>query len=475
MAAPPAPRPSEREGPGAGGPPAGGLRAAASVFRHRNFRVLWSAALVSNIGTWMQNITVPFVLYELTGSATIVGIGAFLQFFPSVFVAPIAGPIADRYSRRHVLLLTQATMGVIAVAQFAAWVGGFRSPWVIMGLVGVNAVIAGLNIPAWQAFVVDLVPRSDLFKAVILNSAQFNGARAVGPAIAGLVLARFGAGAAFLVNALSFLAVIAALVVIDVVHAARARSERSMLREFAEGVAYVRSHAGMRLCLLVITAVVALGQPLVSLMTVFAEDVLDVGEGGYGLLAGALGFGGLLAAPLVAGWGERVRRSTLVVTTVLVYGVGLVAFALSPSYGTSIGFALVVGGASLVVGTSLNTTIQLLVSDELRGRVMAIWVVGFTAASPVGALIQGWVADLIGAPATVAIAGALMVAIAAELRLTGAVRIIDVDRSAGRIEVAGPSPRAAAGTPAPPGVVAIVPTADDGDGPAASRRGRVVP
>jgi len=392
-----------------------GLRVAVAAFRHRNFALFWSGALISNVGTWMQNITVPYVLYEMTGRASLVGLAAFMQFTPVVFVGPLGGSLADRYPRRSLLIGTQLALAVVAAALWAVWIADVATPALLIALVAVTGLVAGLNIPAWQAFVSELVPREELLGAVTLNSAQFNLSRAIGPAIGGIVLASLGAGWAFLLNAVSFSAVIAALLLVRVPALPRAESTDRVMRQFAEGLRYVRSQPALGACVVIVSAVAGLGMPVLQLASVFASDVFDIGADGYGLLTGALGVGGALAAPVVTGWAGGIRRSRLAGGALFAYGFTLIAFAQAPGFPTALVAIAFTGAAFLVVVSTLSTTVQLLVTEELRGRVMAIYIMGFTAAYPVGALVQGWIADRVGAPATVTGAGIVLAIIAAWL------------------------------------------------------------
>ena len=221
-----------------------GLREAVEAFRYRNFRLFWIGALLSSTGTWVQGVTVPFVVLKLTGSAAWVGFAGFAQFLPAVLVGPLAGSLADRFHRRSVLLVTQSLMAADALLLWIMWIAGVRNPWAIVGVVALGGVTAGLNIPSWQAFISELVPREVLLNAVTLNSTQFNAARAFGPALGGLVLGLLGAGPAFLINAISFLAVIVALLMIHVPRLERARDDRGVLRQFADGLRYARRVPG---------------------------------------------------------------------------------------------------------------------------------------------------------------------------------------------------------------------------------------
>jgi MFS family permease len=385
------------------------LPEAVAAFRSRDFTLFWSGALVSNIGTWMQNVTVPFVLYyRLTHSAAWVGLAAFVQLFPSVLVAPLAGALAERMDRRRVLIVSQVVQGLQPLALRGVWVGGVRSPTVMVVLVGCGGLAFGAVMPSWQAFLTELVPRDDLLNAVTLNSAQFNGARALGPAVGGLVLGRFGPSWAFLFNALSFLAVIAALALIRPRAVSRQSVRRRVLREFADGIAYARRHGGILVAMAIVMAVFFLGNPVFQLAPVFAKRVYRVGPGLYGLLTAAYGIGAVIGAGILGVLGRRWPRSRLVVSSVLLYAAGLVGFGLARTYAVGWLFLLVTGVAFLGAVATTNTSVQLLVAEEVRGRVLALYMMALTSSYPLGALLQGWLADRIGAPTTVIVAGSLL-------------------------------------------------------------------
>jgi hypothetical protein len=397
--------------------PRPGLRQALTAFRYRNFALFWTGALLSNSGSWIQNITIPFVVFNITGSAAWVGVAGFLQFLPVVLMGPLGGSIADRFHRRTVLLVTQAAQAGVALALWVVWSAGVRNLVVIIGLVAVSSLIAGINIPSWQAFVSELVPREVLLNAVTLNSTQFNAARAFGPAIGGLVLA-IGVSWAFLINALSFVAVIGALLAIRVprLDKSAAADGPGVWRAFASSFGYVRGFPGIIACFVIVLALGALGSPVFQLLVVFAEDVFEVGDLAYGLLGAALGVGSVLAAPIIAGPGSGLRRSVLVTGGVTVYGIAIVAFGLAPVYVLGLLALMAAGGAYLAIASTLNTTIQLQVDETMRGKVIALYVMLLTAALPVGALLQGLLVELIGPRVTVAGAGVLFLAVCAWLR-----------------------------------------------------------
>lgn len=391
--------------------PKRGLRQAVAALRHRDFSLFWWGALVSNVGSWMQNVTIPYVLLTTTGDARWVGVAAFLQFSPSVVLGPLSGSFADRFQRRKLILVTQSLMAVLAFALWGMWEAGVRSPWALVTVIALGGVVAGLTIPAWQAFVSELVPRDDLLNAITLNSAQFNGARAVGPAIGGVVLGAFGPSWAFLINGVSYVTVLAALLLIRYRPAERPRAEGRTLTQFAEGIRYMRRHTGMVVAVSTVVVVAFLGNPVFQMAAIFAERVFRVDAALYGLLTGALGGGAVLGAIALGAFGDGVPRSRLVGSALIAYAIALVAFGASPNFALGVVLIAVAGAFFLVVVANLNTSVQLLVPEELRGRVLAVYIMGFTAAYPVGSLVQATLAEHFGArPVTIG-AGSLLLAV----------------------------------------------------------------
>lgn len=411
----------------AAGPP---LRVRASAaLRYRDFRIFWIGAFVSNTGNWMQRVTIPYVLWELTHSTAWVGFASFALLIPFLVTGPLGGWAADRFSRRSVLLIANLCAAAIAVALWVLWRTGATSPWAYVGLVFLFGIAYGFYAPSWHALIPGLVPRELLVNAVTLDSAQINLAKAVGPAAAGLVIAVAGPGGAFLLNALSFLAVLGALWLMRAGRrpvaspAGRARP----LRDFRDSVRYAFGHPGILVSLALVLALGILGDPLVQFVVVFTDEIFDVGVVAFGILGATFGLGAVVAAPLVAGRGSAVGRGRMVTVAVTSYGVATAAFALSPSYAFALPAMFVAGAAWLTAASSLNTAIQLQVDDHLRGKVMALWLMVFGGAKPIGGLAQGWLAEEIGVRATVAGAGMLLVVVATVLLVVyGAARHVDV-------------------------------------------------
>jgi MFS family permease len=390
---------------------------AVAALRHREFALFWTGALVSNVGTWMQNVTVPYVIFQLTRSAGWVGLAAFASLFPSLLLGPLAGSLADRFDRRRMLIWSNVVQGALAFGLWGVWIGHWRSPTLLIAIISANGCAFGVTMPSWQAFLTQLVPREDLLNAVTLNSAQFNAARALGPAVGGLILGRFGPSWAFLANALSFAAVIAALAAVHPVIVERAKTTERVLAQFAEGLRYARRHGGILLALILCGCLSFLGTPVIQLTPVLAKRVYHVGPGLYGLLIAVFGTGAVLGAGLLGLIGGRWPKSRLVVFGVVLYATGLVLVGLTGIYAVGLVGLALCGVAFLISMATLNTTIQLQVAEQVRGRVLALWMMGITGAFPLGALLQGWLADQIGARATVLGAGVLMAAVIAVVAL----------------------------------------------------------
>jgi MFS family permease len=383
------------------------------AFRYRDFRIFWIGALVSNTGTWVLNLTLPFVLFELTGSALWVGAAVAAQFLPMFMFSPLGGSVADQYPRRSVLLVMQLAMGGGAAFIWLAWVSDLRSPWVLLLLVAVVGALNGVSMPSWQGFVHDLVPREDLLSAVTLNSLQFNAARAIGPAIGGVLLATLGPAWAFGLNAVSYAFIIAALLLVRAGRGLRvARSTLPFTRQIRSAVDYIKGQPGIVMALIIAFTVGFFGNPVFSFTVVFAGAVFEVGPVQLGIMNAALGVGAFAAAPLVGGSRFAPRLSVVAGSGLVAYGAMLVLFALAPSYGISILALVVIGACFLSVVASINTAGQMIVADSYRGRVLALRMMVFTVAAPTGGLAQGWLADQVGPRVTVATAGVAMLVIA---------------------------------------------------------------
>lgn len=359
----------------------------------------------------MQWVAQAWLVYRLTGSAVLLGTVGFASQVPVFLLSPIGGVVADRRDRRRVLLATQSASMVLALGLALLTLSGRIEVWQLLALAAMLGVANGFDIPARQSFVVELVGRQDLVNAIALNSSMFNGARIVGPAIAGIVVAAVGEGYCFLANAVSYLAVLASLLAIRLPPRARLAPARSSpAAQILEGWRFVAGTSPIRALLLLLGLVSLTGMPYAVLMPVIAEDVLHAGASGLGLLMGASGTGALIGALVLA------RRTSLrglgswVAWAALAFGAALVAFSLSRQFWLSVVLLLPVGFSMLLQMSSSNTLIQSMVPDELRGRVMSAYSMMFMGMSPLGALLAGTLAEAVGAPATIAIGGGVCIA-----------------------------------------------------------------
>lgn len=388
------------------------------AFRHPGYRRFWIGALISSTGTWLGNLTIPYVLFQQTGSAVWVGWAAVAQFGPGLLFGPLGGSLADTRDRRLLLLATQSGLGLVAVLMWLQWASGLHEPLLLIGLLALFGVLNGINNPAWQSLVNDLVPRVDLRSAVTFNSLQFNLARAIGPALAGLLIATMGATWAFFFNAISFVVVVLVLLTVRT-HSSHIvqRAAAGMRKQWQEATRAMSASRPLILAIALCCAVGLLGNPIFSLTVVFAEDVYRTGPIGLGFLTAALGVGAVLFA--VGGLVTRVRfgSGARVGIAIVVLGIALVTLSLMPTLVAGILVATVVGASFLASFAGLNTAIQMLAPDALRGRILAARHMVFSAAIALGVLLGGVCSDAWGVQAATLLFGAVLVAIAVVVAL----------------------------------------------------------
>jgi MFS family permease len=339
----------------------------------------------------------------LTGSKLLLGVVAAVGSAPMLLFSTWGGSLADRHPKRTILLFTQSGMMILAFI-FAALV--WRSlvqPWHILVLAALGGVAMGFDMPARQAFMVEMTSREDLMNAVSLNSSIVNGARVVGPAVAGFTMAAVGMGACFLLNGLSFIAVIAGLLLMRLPEFVPPQKPDSTWQHVLEGFAYVAKHRRVRTLLLLFTVVGVFGWSYSVLMPAFAKDVLGVGDRQYGVLLSANGLGALCGALGVATFGHRVHRRLLVFGGLGIFSVMLFLLAITRSYGLALVWLAIAGWGMLLYFSTTNTLIQTSVADQMRGRVMGIWALIFGGMMPVGGLEAGTLSHWLGVPWTVAI------------------------------------------------------------------------
>lgn len=389
------------------------------ALRHRNFQLFFSGQLISLIGTWMQQIAQSWLIYRLTQSSMLLGVVGFAGQIPSFVLGPFGGHVADRYDRRRSLVVTQSSMMVLAFILAALTLTKVVTEWHIIILSALLGVVNAFDIPIRQAFLVEMVERDDLMNAIALNSSMFNGARVIGPAVAGLLVAAIGEGWCFFANAVSYIAVIAGLVAMTIQQLAPRTESRSVLANIFEGFRFVGTTAPIRALLLLLGLASFIAMPYTILMPVFADKIFHSGARGLGILMGASGVGALIGSIALALRSSVKGLGTWVAVAAVAFGALLIAFAFSKSLLVSSIILIPVGTALMVQMASSNTLIQSMVPDALRGRVMAVYSMMFVGMGPFGALGAGVVAERIGAPMTVAIGGGVLIAgaLAFSLRL----------------------------------------------------------
>lgn len=379
-----------------------GLLRAFIALRHRNFRLFWFGQMISLIGTWMQTTGQAWLVLELTHSAWQLGMVGAIQFLPILLFSIFGGVFADRWPKRNVLLFTQSAAMIQAVVLWGLVASGHVQIWEIYLLALLLGITNSLDMPTRQAFVVEMVGREDLPNAVALNSSIFNLARIAGPSLGGLIIAFSGVTTLFLLNALSFIAVIGGLLLIrnKELHAIAKRTLENGVRaktwkSLVEGMAYIRRTPSVLLIILVVGSVSLFGINFNVVLPLFATEVLNVGAVGYGLLSSAIGVGALLSALWIA-WGNRKPSIRSLLISTLAFSILLSIFSLSHIYPISLVLILLVGFSQIAFSALANTAIQSITPDHLRGRVMSVYMAFFAGSTPIGNLLIGGLSVLGG-------------------------------------------------------------------------------
>jgi MFS family permease len=376
------------------------------ALRHRNFQLFFSGQLVSLTGTWMQSVAQAWLVYSITKSALLLGTVGFASQIPVFLFAPIGGIVADRVNRQRLVIATQ--ISAMILAGILAWLtlsGHLRvHVWPIFLLAALLGVVNAFDIPGRQAFLVDMVGKEDLMNAIALNSSMFNGARVIGPAMAGILVARIGEGWCFAANAISYIAVIVGLLLMKV-HCAPRISKHSPVEDIVEGFRWVNQTRVIRALLLLIGLVSLVGMPYTVLMPVFADTILHGGARGLGILMGATGVGALFGALTLASKTGVKGLGRWVTITCAGFGISLILFSFSTSFWLSVVLLMPAGYSMMLQMACSNTLIQTMVPDALRGRVMALYSMMFMGMAPFGAFFGGALAHRVGAPLTVASGG----------------------------------------------------------------------
>jgi len=389
-----------------GDPPPSRLPGALRAFAHRDFRLFFCGQGVSLIGTWMQSVAQSWLVLELTNSPFLLGLVGTLQFAPVLFLSFFAGALADRLPRRRLLIATQSLMCAQAFVLAALVTRGHVQYWHVALMAAVYGLANTVDMPTRQAFIVEMVGRESLRSAIALNSTMFNGARVVGPALAGLVIARWGTGVAFFCNGVSFLAVIGALAALHASGRPRPSSGRSLRDEIAEGVTYALRTPRIAFVLSLVLCVSMFFFNYNTLVPLLARDILHQDAHGFGLLMTAVGGGAVAGAIALASLGAERPPATLLVGSATALGVASMSVAGVSRFGVAMALLVVMGFCGMLFMTGANTTVQLTVPDELRGRVMALHTLMFAGMTPFGAFLVGAVTEALGARAGFLVTGA---------------------------------------------------------------------
>jgi MFS family permease len=384
------------------------------ALRHRNFRLFVGGQFVSLIGTWMQQVALGWVVLEMTNSPFQVGLVSTLSALPVLIFTLYGGVVADRRNKHRLVLLLQTAMLVEALALAVLTDTGQITLLWIQVLAVIAGLLAAFEIPARQAFVVEMVGKDDLFTAVAINSTVFNATRVIGPALAGLLLAVAGAAVCFYVNAASYLAVVAGLMAMRMTSApAQGRSGAGGdLAALWEGVRYMIDNPLQRMLTILTTSFSILGFAFVPMLPVFARDVLGAGSTGYGAMMSAVGVGAALGAIGAAVWGRRVERERWILPCAIAFAVTLVGAGLAPTLGVAVVLLALVGFAWVLMAVFVNSTLQITSPDALRGRVMGFYSFMVVGLAPFGSFQMGYVSEHFGAR-TAFVAGGAACAIVA--------------------------------------------------------------
>ena len=380
-----------------------------TLARHRNFRLFWFGQTISLIGTWMQQVAVGWLALELSNDAFLVGLVSAAGTFPILLLSLPAGVLADRVEKLRVVRIAQALMLVEAsLLWWLAWSGRMTIHW-LLTLALFGGTLAAFEIPARQSLIIDLVVKEDLLDAIALNSGGFNLARILGPSVAALVIAQAGIAWCFGVNALSYLAVLAGLALIRLPARAAPPQPHSLFEGLVEALRYVRHDRTVWILMRVVAVFSFLGIPVLTLLPVIARDTLHLDASGYGALMMCFGAGALLGALSIATIGSQLRRGAMLTVSSLGFGASIVVFALSRSAVLSGAMMFVTGICAILNNALINGILQHRVTNELRGRVLAIYVMVYVGMNPLGSFVAGWIAREAGAPWAIGGTAAAMV------------------------------------------------------------------
>jgi MFS family permease len=382
------------------------LKSIIRALAHRNFRLFFGGQSVSLIGTWMQRVALSWLVYRLTHSAFLLGLVGFSSQIPVFLLAPFAGVLADRWNRRRILILTQTLAMVQAFVLSFLVLTGMVQIWQIIALSLFLGMINSFDMPTRQSFVVEMIGgKKDLGNAIALNSSMVNGARLLGPMMAGILIAAVGEGTCFLINAFSYLAVIVSLLSMKIERKEAKRKASNVWHGLREGFRYASGFEPIWAILRMLALISLMGMPYVVLMPIFAKDILQGGPDAFGFLMGSTGVGALGGALFLASRKSVLGLGRMIPIAASIFGCGLIAFSFSNVLWISMLLMLAAGFGQMVQMASSNTLLQTIVEDDKRGRVMSFYAMSLMGLTPIGSLFAGFLASKIGAPWTVCVGG----------------------------------------------------------------------
>ena len=380
------------------------------TLQSRNYRLFFIGQFISLIGTWIQQIAVSWLIYKMTNSVFLLWLVGFVSQFPTFVITPFAGVWSDRFNRHKILVLTQTLSLIQALVLAILVLSGAITVWQIILLSLFIGCVNAIDMPNRQSFVIYMIDdRNDLGNAIALNSAMFNGSRFIGPFIAGVLIATVGEGICFLINALSYIAVIVAILSMNIDHIKINISKTSVMEELKEGFTYVFGNTRIRAMLILVSLTSIMGVPFIVLMPAFAKDILQGGPHTLGFLMSALGAGALLGAFYLASRTNIKGLQKIINMGAFIFGIGLIGFSFSRSLWISILMVFIAAFGMMLQVASTNTWLQTNVDDDKRGRTMSFYVVSFIGMAPFGSLLAGSVAGFIGVPYTIFTGGTVCI------------------------------------------------------------------
>ncbi|MDT8718089.1 MFS transporter [Clostridium sp. 19966] len=385
---------------------------------HSNFKYYWLGQCVSLMGTWMQSIGQSWLVLQLTNSSFLLGIVSAMQFLPFMFLSPFAGVIIDKFSKKKIIIITQVTSMLLALILSLLVFTGTVKYWEVLILALILGIVNTLDNPARQSFIVELVGKKDLMNAISLNSATFNLARIIGPAFGAMLISYLGISWCFMLNGLSFIAVLIGLIRIDVPYKKEVKTEKTnMLGEIKDGFSYVRSESSIIEVLIFIFIMGIFAYNFNVLIPVYTVHILKMDAQSYGFLLSALGAGSLAGAMLTSFKSKKGPNMNIIRTSPIIVGALLTILGISRNYYALICLLFVTGIFNIFFSTTANTSLQHKTKDEYRGRVMSIYSLVFIGSSPIGSFLSGLFSDKLGADIAFAINGTLLALIIIMIRI----------------------------------------------------------